>query len=109
METLHTVLLGPYKYLLSSLMQHLSSAEKEQIEARLGSLDYSGMDYRLSYSIVRHFKSFIGRDYKALAQIALHILTPYMTPNEKVVWLALSKVSYHGLCKTAKLMCNFHM
>jgi hypothetical protein len=75
-------------------MQRLSSAEKEQIEARLCSLDYSGMDYRLSYSIVRHFKSYIGRDFKALAQLALHVLTPYMTPNEKVIWLALSKVSY---------------
>ena len=72
-------------------MQRLSGSE---IEARLCSFDYSGMDYRLSYSIVCHFKSFIGREYKALAQLALHILTPYMTPNEKVTWLALSKVSY---------------
>lgn len=99
MECLHTLLLGPYKYLLTSLMQRLSSAEKEGIEARLYSLDYSGMDYRLSYSIVRHFKSFVGRDYKALAQIALYVLAPYMTQNEKVVWLALSKVNgYCTLC-----------
>ena len=75
-------------------MQRLSSGEKEQIEARIYSLDYSGMDYRLSYSIVRHFKSYVGRDYKALAQLALYILTPYMTPSETVIWLALSKVSY---------------
>ena len=75
-------------------MGRLTSAEKEQIEAHLRSLDYSGMSYQLSYSIVHHFKSYVGRDYKTLAQLALHILTPYMTPNEKMVWLALSKVSY---------------
>ena len=92
METLHTILLGPYKYLLRSLMGRQNSAVKAEIHARIRSLDFSGFEARLSYNVCRHFKSFIGRDFKALAQIALYLLTPYMTEQEKVVWLALSKV-----------------
>ena len=42
-----------------------------------------------------HYQSFIGRDFKALAQIALFLLTLYMTEQEKVVWLSLSKVHMH--------------
>ena len=41
-EVLHTILLGPYKYLLCSLMGHLISAEKEELLARLKTFDYSG-------------------------------------------------------------------
>ena len=37
--------------------------KKEQIEARLCSLDYSRMSYRLSYSIVCHFKSFVAEGF----------------------------------------------
>ena len=92
METLHTILLGPYKYLLRSLMGRQNSAVKAEIQARIRSLDFSGFEARLSYNVCRHFQLFIGRDFKALAQIALYLLTPYMTEQEKVVWLALSKV-----------------
>ena len=35
---------------------------------------------------------FSGRDYKALAQIALYLLGPYLSPEEVAVWVALSKV-----------------
>ena len=93
METLHTILLGPYKYLLRSLMGRLTTAQKNELQARLLSFDFSGLDYKLSYNLTRHFRSFIGRDFKAVAQIALFLLGPLMTPEEKKVWLSLSKVS----------------
>ena len=48
----------------------------------------------MSYNLTRHFRSFVGRDFKALAQVSLFLLGPYMTPEEKNVWLALSKVGY---------------
>ena len=94
METLHTILLGPYEYLLRSLMGRLTSAQKIDLQARLLTFDYSGLDYRLSYNLIRHFRSFVGRDFKTLAQISLFLLGIYMTPQEKTVWLALSKASY---------------
>ena len=102
-ETLHTILLGPYKYLLRSLMGRLMTAQKEELQARLLSFDFSGLDYKLSYNLIRHFRSFVGRDFKAVAQIALFLLGPFMTPEEKKVWLSLSKVSWqnhvHCVCK----------
>ena len=93
METLHTTLLGYYKYLLRSLMGRLTSAQKVDIQARLLTFDYSGLDYRLSYNLIRHFRSFVGTDFKALAQVSLFLLGVYMSPQEKNVWPALSKVS----------------
>ena len=39
---------------------------------------------KLGYNLCRHFKSFVGRDFKALAQVVLFILGPYMTPEERV-------------------------
>ena len=88
-ETLHTVLLGPYKYLLRSLMGRLSTKQKNEIQARVTNFDFCGIDYKLTYNLCRHFRSFIGRDFKALAQVALYRLTSV----EEKVWLSLSKVS----------------
>ena len=93
-ETLHTILLGPYKYLLRSLMGRLTRSQKNGLEARLLTFHFSGLEFNLNYNIVRHFRSFVGRDFKALAQISLFLLGVYMTQEEKVIWLALSKVNY---------------
>ena len=95
MEAHHTILLGPYKYLLRSLMGRQNSAAKAEIQARIKAINFSGFEAKLSYNICRHYQSFIGRDFKALAQIALFLLTLYMTEQEKVMWLALSKVHMH--------------
>ena len=93
-ETLHTILLGPYKYLLRSLMGRLNTAQKAELEARIESFDFSGFENKLSYNLCRHFRSFVGRDFKAIAECSLYLLGPYMSQNEKIVWLSLSKV-YH--------------
>ena len=93
MEVLHTILLGPYKYLLRSLMGRLTSTQKDHLQARLNTFDFSGLKYKLSYNLIRHYRSFVGRDFKALAQVSLFLLGQFMTANEKHVWLALSKVS----------------
>ena len=42
-----------------------------------------------------YHRSFVGRDYKAWAQIALFIIAPYLTEEETAVWLLLSKVHKH--------------
>ena len=80
-ETLHTVLLGPYKYLLRSFMGRLSTTQKDEIQARISSFDFSGCEDKLSYSLCRHYQSFVGRDFKVLAQVVLFLLGPYMTPE----------------------------
>ena len=92
MECLHTLLLGPYKYLFAELMEQLSSKQKDEISARVESFDFSSFDSRLRGSICRYYKSFNGKDYKLMAQVCLFIVRDYLTSAQKRVWLALSKV-----------------
>ena len=88
--------LGPYKYLLRSLMGRLNTAQKEELEARIESFDFSGFENKLSYNFCRHYRSYVGRDFKAIAESSLFLLGPYMSPNEKIVWLPQSKVYNHA-------------
>eukprot|EP00731_Ephydatia_muelleri_P033314 Em0027g62a len=46
---------------------------------------------RISRNIANYYKSSVGRDFKALAQMALFVLSPFLAPAEIEVWLALSK------------------
>ena len=78
--------------MLRSLMGRLTSTQKEEVQARVESCDFSGFKKKLSYNLCRHFRSFVGRDFKVIAQCALFLLGSYMTPAEKQVWLSLSKV-----------------
>ena len=85
METLHTILLGPYNYLLHALTSHLTATQKHDLQVWLLLFDFSGLEHKLSYNLVRHFKSFVGRDFKPLAQVSLILLGSCMTPDEKHV------------------------
>ena len=90
-EVLHSILLGPYKYLLKTLISRLSADQKCQILAKMQAFNYSG---RVIGNLIAHHKSFVGRDYKAFAQMALHIIWFYLDDGERRIWLNLSKVSY---------------
>jgi hypothetical protein len=70
-ETLHTILLGPYKYLLRKLMSKLTSQKKEEIRARIRAFSYTGFKTRLSTDICKYTGSLVGRDFKVLAQMAV--------------------------------------
>ena len=91
-ESLHTILLGPYKYLLRSTIPTLSHSQKEEILARIQAFGSSGFKVKLIGNVIKYHKSFVGRDYKAWAQMAVFIIFPYLTEGDKKVWLALSKV-----------------
>ena len=95
METLHTIFLGPYKYLLKTLIPQLTAAQKRQVLAKISTFNYSGIKGKVLGNIVSYHKSFVGRDYKALSQIALFVFWPYLSEGERKVWLALSKVHAH--------------
>ena len=94
MEALHTLLLGPYKYLLRDWMGHLTKVQQKEIQALISSFSFS---VKLSRNIAKYFKSFVGRDFKILAQLALFILPTYLTPSEIEVWFAFSK-AHHCSC-----------
>ncbi len=91
-ETLHTVLLGPYKYLLKSVMPTLTSLQKQQLLAKMSTFNYSGFKGKVLGNIVSYHRSFVGRDYKAWAQMAPFVMLPYLSDGEREVWINLSKV-----------------
>lgn len=92
METLHSILLGPYKYLLKATIPRLSAQQKEEILSRIRAFSYSGFRVKLLGNICRYYQSFVGRDFKAWAQMALFILGPYLAEGQNQVRLTLSKV-----------------
>ena len=92
METLHTILLGPFKYLLKSVMRRLTSLQKRQLLARISTFNYSDFKGKVLGNIVSYHRSFVGRDYKAWAQMAPFVMLPYLSEGEREVWISLSKV-----------------
>ena len=91
-EVLHTVLLGPYKYLTGKVMGRLTAKQKCEVKARIACVNYSSIEGHMSSDITRHSQSFLGRDFKVWAQMAPFILSPFLTPDELQLWLSLSEV-----------------
>ena len=52
-ECLHTILLGPYKYMLCQVMENLSLVQKNEIISRLRSFPYSGFQQMLTSNVCR--------------------------------------------------------
>jgi hypothetical protein len=95
-EVLHTILLGCCKYMLRQFMNDRSANQKKQIMARIKSFPHSGMNCMVS-SNISYFKSFVGRDFKSLMQMALFVFEPYFNIPEKKCWLLLSKVDCNNI------------
>ena len=91
-ETVHTIPLGPCKYLPRKLMSKLTVQQKNEVRARIASFP-SGLQYKVTSGICRYTGSLVGRDLKSIAQMAPIILMPHVDEKEKPVWLALSKVN----------------
>ena len=70
----------------------LEGGEKVEILARMAAFNYCGINGKVLRNVVYHHQSFVGHAYKAWAQIALFIISPYLTEADKLVWIALSKV-----------------
>lgn len=60
MESLHTILLGPYKYLLKQTIPTLSTQQKEEVLARVRGFNYSGFDVHLVGNVIQYHKSFVS-------------------------------------------------
>ncbi|KAL5506041.1 hypothetical protein EMCRGX_G007607 [Ephydatia muelleri] len=74
-EVLHTILLGLCKYFLKEVMPRLSKAQKKELLARIRAFNLSGFQDKVHDYVCNHFKSFVGRDFKAWAQMAIFILS----------------------------------
>ena len=55
-------------------MGRFSTKENDEVEARLVALIFSGFEDKLGFNLCRHYRSFVGRDYKVLVQVALFVL-----------------------------------
>ena len=82
-EALHSILLGPYKYLLKSTLPKLSPREKVELLARIRAFNFSVFRVKLVGNVVRYHQSFEGRDYKAWAQMAPFVLFPYLAEERR--------------------------
>lgn len=91
-EVLHCILLGPLKYLLKDFISSLNGEQKKEVLARIKSIGSSGIEGKVYGNICYYFKSFVGRDFKAWAQIAPMVAGPYLSEDKKNTWIALSKV-----------------
>ena len=79
-------------------MADLTSKQEEEVRARIATFNTSGFKVKVCGDVTRYCGSFVGRDFKAWAQMAPFIITPYITEEETTVWLNLSKVHVHVAC-----------
>jgi hypothetical protein len=60
-EILHTILLGPVKYLLSNTIKSLPQQLKNQLHAKIQALDMSVFPATIRRNITRNYGSYVGR------------------------------------------------
>ena len=89
-ETLHTILLGICKYLFG-LMTKRKEEDKKEILARMSAFNYSGFSTKVHGNVCYYYQSFVGRDFKGWMQMAIFIISSYLT-EQRNVWLLMSKV-----------------
>lgn len=101
-EILHTILLGFVKYMWKHIVTaiverghgEIGAVDKAQLIARLNALSIDGLSIpRLRRAkLVAHATSLIGRDLKALAQLAIFAIEPYATPTELAMWATMMQM-----------------
>ena len=91
-EILHTILLGPVKYLLGKLMKSISANLKKKVKAKIEAFDFTAFPRRLASSIVKIYGSCTDRDFKLWMQVAVFILDGIVSEEELDVWSHLAEV-----------------
>ena len=91
-EILHTILLGPVKYLLLSTIKSASQQKKEQLHSKIQSMDTSAFAAKIRGNITRNYGSYDWRDFKLWMQVAVFILKDIVPDEQLLVWELLSEV-----------------
>ncbi|KAJ7128710.1 hypothetical protein C8R44DRAFT_558080, partial [Mycena epipterygia] len=94
-EILHVVLLGVVKYWWRNAVSRQNSKGKEELKARLSSVDMAGLNTPpiRGNTYVQYAGSLVGRDFRVVLQVApvvLHGLIPQAHYN---AWVALCKLA----------------
>ena len=73
-------------------MPQLSARQKAEIIARLRAFCSSGLKVNLYGNVCSYYQSFVGRDFKAWAQMAIFVMGPYLNEGQLKVLLSFTKV-----------------
>ena len=85
-------------------MQRLSQTDKKVIVAKITAFPKSGQRIPLSGGITGYYQSCVGRDFKALAQMAPFVLWEHLNSEERRIWLHLSEVEKIKQCSSTVLV-----
>lgn len=97
-EILHVILLGFVKYLWRDVIENQIKKNPERQKALIDHLssfniDGLGLDSKLAgATLVNHYGSLTGSDFRKVAQVAPFLLKDFVTPDCYATWVALSKL-----------------
>ena len=75
-------------------MSKRKEEEKKQILAKMSTFNYSGFSTKVHGNVCYYYQSFVGRDFKGWMQMALFIISLFLSEEQKKVWILLSKVTH---------------
>ena len=75
-------------------MLKMNARQKKEILARMKAFNTSGMRVKLYENVCQYYQSsFLRRDFKAWAQMAIFIIIPYLDERQKAVLLCSPTVN----------------
>ncbi|KAF7341642.1 hypothetical protein MSAN_02061900 [Mycena sanguinolenta] len=94
-EILHVVLLGVVKYRWRDAVSRQTSSGKEELKARLSSVNVSGLNTPTirGNTYVQYAGSLVGRDFRVILQVAPIVLYGIIPPSHYEGWVALCKLA----------------
>ncbi|KAJ7840547.1 hypothetical protein B0H14DRAFT_3140495 [Mycena olivaceomarginata] len=94
-EILHVVLLGVVKYWWRDAVSRQTSKGKEELKARLSSVDVAGLNTPpiRGNTYVQYAGSLVGRDFRVILQVALVVLHGLIPRPQYDGWVALCKLA----------------
>ncbi|KAJ7181855.1 hypothetical protein C8R46DRAFT_1313390 [Mycena filopes] len=96
-EILHVVLLGVVKYWWRDAVSRQNSKGKEELKARLSSVDLAGLNVNTptirGHTYVQYAGSLVGRDFRVILQVALVVLHGLIPQAHYEGWVALCKLA----------------
>ncbi|TEB24421.1 hypothetical protein FA13DRAFT_1638766, partial [Coprinellus micaceus] len=96
-EILHVVLLGLVKYFWRDAVRHQLHKKEDklaELAVRLDCIDVHGLGLSSlrGRTLVQYAGSLVGRDFRAVAQVAPFVLHNLISPESYETWLSLSKL-----------------
>ncbi|KAF7334908.1 hypothetical protein MVEN_02240500 [Mycena venus] len=94
-EILHVVLLGVVKYWWRDAVSRQNSKGKEELKARLSSVDVAGLNTPpiRGNTYVQYAGSLVGRDFRVILQVALVVLYGLIPQTHYDGWATLCKLA----------------